>query len=264
MRYRLWIGVVVSIVGGCSIQRAEVADEARHNMVGMSAEQVLSCMGVPAQKVAEGNTEVWAYPSGGADISVGSANTYATGTGLYTGYGSTGTYSGSANATTFGSSSTKHRYCVVNIVMSGGTVQAINYTGNTGGLLTQGEQCAYAVQNCASAAAQRPTSSPATAQPTVLTDAQADLQFRKAATLRCIGAAKMGDSPAQLANNCQCAIDQLALLVTPTQKRDLLAGRPFVGTDPTDSPQYAAALRLNCPDAYGYALTAARDAMGGN
>ena len=33
-------------------------------MVGMSKEQVLTCMGPPASKTAEGQTEVWSYNSG--------------------------------------------------------------------------------------------------------------------------------------------------------------------------------------------------------
>jgi hypothetical protein len=46
----------------------------------------------------------------------------------------------------FGISS--RRYCTVNVVMSGGWVSRVNYSGPTGGLLSAGEQCACAVQNC--------------------------------------------------------------------------------------------------------------------
>lgn len=49
---------------GCAFQRAEIAQDARTQMVGMSKEQVLSCMGAPANKAAEGATEVWGYDSG--------------------------------------------------------------------------------------------------------------------------------------------------------------------------------------------------------
>src|SRR6188474_279981 len=48
----------------CSLQRAEVAHNAQATMVGMTKEQVLQCMGPPVQKSAEGQTEVWSYPSG--------------------------------------------------------------------------------------------------------------------------------------------------------------------------------------------------------
>ena len=71
-------------------------------------------------------------------------------------FGSSTNTFGSATASTnslgqtnvFGSSHSEHRYCVVNIVMVGGKVTAVNYIGRTGGLTTQGEQCAFAVQNC--------------------------------------------------------------------------------------------------------------------
>jgi hypothetical protein len=36
----------------------------------------------------------------------------------------------------------------VNVVMTAGRVSSVNYVGDTGGLITQGEQCAFAVQNC--------------------------------------------------------------------------------------------------------------------
>ena len=43
-----WMGLflVVSAISGCSIQRAVVARGAQEKMVGLSKEQVLSCMGV--------------------------------------------------------------------------------------------------------------------------------------------------------------------------------------------------------------------------
>jgi hypothetical protein len=40
------------------------------------------------------------------------------------------------------------RFCTINIVMAGGAVSEVNYRGPTGGLLTRGEQCAYAVDAC--------------------------------------------------------------------------------------------------------------------
>jgi hypothetical protein len=43
---------------------------------------------------------------------------------------------------------TKQRFCKVDIVMTKGVVSEVNYSGPTGGILTQGEQCAFAVQNC--------------------------------------------------------------------------------------------------------------------
>jgi hypothetical protein len=48
----------------CAIERAQVAHKAKSRMVGLAKEQVLSCMGVPASKAAEGMTEVRSYNSG--------------------------------------------------------------------------------------------------------------------------------------------------------------------------------------------------------
>ena len=47
-----------------------------------------------------------------------------------------------------GTAVSSSRFCNVNIVMTAGLVSAVNYTGPTGGLLTAGEQCAYAVDPC--------------------------------------------------------------------------------------------------------------------
>jgi len=44
-------------------------------MVGLSKEQLLVCMGLPASKAAEGQTEVWSYNSGdGTTIASGSVS----------------------------------------------------------------------------------------------------------------------------------------------------------------------------------------------
>jgi hypothetical protein len=123
-------------ISGCSSSRfgrAEVATQAKAQMIGMSQEQVLACMGAPAQHAAVGQTEVWSYPSGGDTTTVSTAN---------------GSVDAAGNASAFGTSQSAHRYCVVNVVMTAGKVSAVNYTGRTGGWASQGEQCAFAVQNC--------------------------------------------------------------------------------------------------------------------
>jgi hypothetical protein len=98
-------------------------------MIGLPKEKVLTCMGPPADQMTVGNTEVWAYASGNGQT-IGSA--FASG--------------GNGFASGFGV--TEQRFCKVDIVMSKGVVSAVNYSGPTGGLLTAGEQCAFAVQNC--------------------------------------------------------------------------------------------------------------------
>lgn len=141
IRYILWIEVIVIItvslagpvLSSCSYQRAEVAADAKTKMVGMSKEQVLACMGAPSQHAIAGETEVWSYASGGDSRTFSSAS---------------GSVDAAGNASAFGTSVTQHRYCLVNVVMTGDRVSAVNYVGRTGGLITKGEQCAFAVQNC--------------------------------------------------------------------------------------------------------------------
>jgi hypothetical protein len=112
-------------LAGCAIQRAQTAATAQNQMIGLSKEQVLTCMGPPMNKAAEGSTEVWSYGSGNGRTDVAMA-------------GGRGWVSGSAS----------ERFCTVNVTMASGLVSRINYVGPTGGLLTPGEQCAFALQNC--------------------------------------------------------------------------------------------------------------------
>lgn len=121
----LGIVALAAALAGCAFQRAEIAQDARAQMVGLSKEQVLACMGAPANKAAEGTTEVWGYASG---------NGMTVATASYDRYGGTAVSSS--------------RFCNVKIVFSSGQVSAVNYTGPTGGLLTAGEQCAFAVSSC--------------------------------------------------------------------------------------------------------------------
>lgn len=135
----------LSLLTGCAVQRAVVANQAQEKMVGLTKERVLACMGPPAAKMTEGATEVWTYGSGD-----GRTTTYATAQSRTTG-DITRTPMGadlSARTTGTGLAITRSRHCTVNIVMSDGFVSRVNYAGPTGGILTQGEQCAYAVENC--------------------------------------------------------------------------------------------------------------------
>jgi hypothetical protein len=90
---------------------------------GLSKEQVLGCIGPPARKAAEGQTEVWSYNSGdGTTIASGRFRTEI--------------------SPAFPRAALSDQ-CVI----SGGAVSAVN-PGPTGGLITGGGQCAYAVDAC--------------------------------------------------------------------------------------------------------------------
>ena len=120
-------------VAGCAIQRAQDAADARFKLVGFPKEQLLACMGAPDNSAEAGSTEVWTYHSGN-----GRTDTF----------GNMAAWGGSSWASGFGSTVTTSRYCKIDVVMNAGRVSRVNYSGPTGGLLTQGEQCAFAVENC--------------------------------------------------------------------------------------------------------------------
>ncbi|MGE8450320.1 MAG: hypothetical protein ACN6OP_06750 [Pseudomonadales bacterium] len=126
-------------------------------MIGMSKGEVLACMGVPQTKAAESNVEVWSYASGNGRSDTYSngystTNAAAAGVSQSTRVGNT-TYgaaavAGNSDTSSFGFATRRSRSCTVNVVMTDGKVSRMNYSGPTGGVLTRGEQCAYAVENC--------------------------------------------------------------------------------------------------------------------
>lgn len=147
----------LALLAGCSLERAQTAAAAQTQMIGLSKGEVLACMGIPAAKAVEGATEVWSYETGNGrtdSVSNGYSNTNAavTGAAQATRIGNsvyaTGAAAGSSQTSSFGFGSTRRRSCTVSIVMTNGSVSRVNYSGPTGGVLTKGEQCAYAVQNC--------------------------------------------------------------------------------------------------------------------
>ena len=140
MKNLFLIPVMAIGLASCAVVRADIANKAKLELVGKPKEKILACMGAPNNRMAEGQTEVWSYGSGGStSVSTfqnSSANVNVIGN---TAYG---------NGFSSGSGIAEHRYCNVNVVFNAGVVSAVNYTGNTGGLVSQGEQCAYAVQAC--------------------------------------------------------------------------------------------------------------------
>lgn len=127
------IATLSLMLAGCgSFERAELAERAKSELVGLSKEEILNCMGAPSERASAGDTEVWDYESG--------VETFATTTGSAT----------ATNRRFFGSQVTAiHRlYCEVSVVIEQGRVTRINYRGNTGGLFSEGEQCSYVVENC--------------------------------------------------------------------------------------------------------------------
>lgn len=120
--FKCALPLVALLLTSCALQRAQEAADARTQMVGMPQEQVLACMGPPVNRAAAGATEVWSYNSGNGRQTV---NVVAQGTAVSTA-----------------------RSCTVNVTMVNSRVNQINYLGPTGGLLTEGEQCAFAIRAC--------------------------------------------------------------------------------------------------------------------
>ncbi len=102
------------LLSGCSIQKSMDASRAQEELVGMSRGDLLACAGAPNTTAANGDTEYLTYSAVGGLTS--------TGRGL--------------------------RDCKATFVLQGGRVARVNYTGNTGGLITQGKECEPIIRNC--------------------------------------------------------------------------------------------------------------------
>lgn len=143
MGARLIFGLMALFLSGCAVQRAQVAQQARADVVGRTKAEILACAGVPSRAMTEGATEILAYQYDG-DVQV------------FGGSSSSGTISGNmmgaSISTTGGFGGTARQLqCTANFVLQSGRVVALNYSGRTGGgILTQGEQCAFIVSNCVS------------------------------------------------------------------------------------------------------------------
>ena len=119
----------VLAVSGCAVQRANTANRARSDMVGMSKVDLLSCAGVPVRQAQAEGLEFLTYAGGGDNLNAGVVTS-------------------TSQNTAIGIGKSAHKYCEATIVLKDGFVQRVNYQGRTGGLLTQGEQCAFIVENC--------------------------------------------------------------------------------------------------------------------
>ena len=103
--------VLVSLASCSHAQRsarAELALQAKTDLVGLAKVDLLTCAGVPERSATEGELEFLSYSSGH-------------------GWGGS---------------------CVVTFVLKDDVVESINYSGRTGRKSQSGEQCAYTVANC--------------------------------------------------------------------------------------------------------------------
>lgn len=134
------LGLTGLLIGACSSHRAHDAADAQAMMVGVANERLLACMGPPGTAAMAGSTEVWTCDSGN-----GRADTFVTATFVTATFVTAAAIGG---RTVVGSDASTSRLCRVDIAMNGGSVARLNHGGPTGGLITRGEQCAYAVDDC--------------------------------------------------------------------------------------------------------------------
>lgn len=131
MKITLVLLLSAVILSGCAstkFGRADLAKRAKVELVGKSKKDILMCAGVPARSQQVEDMEFLTYYSGG------DSDAYVAG--------------GSGSSAGGGAVSVKHRYCEVTFILRDGVVEKLNYVGRTGGLITEGEQCAFVLQNC--------------------------------------------------------------------------------------------------------------------
>jgi len=131
MKYA-WVSLLIAaLLAGCAstkFGRADLAERAKVELIGKSKKDILMCAGVPVRSEQAENMEFMTYYSGG------DSDAYVAG--------------GAGSSAGGGAVSVKKRYCEVTFILSNGIVEKVNYAGRTGGLITEGEQCAFVLQNC--------------------------------------------------------------------------------------------------------------------
>jgi hypothetical protein len=124
------IAIALLLLPGCArLVRSHEAARAQTELIGMSKKDLYLCAGVPARQATVEGLEFLTYSSGGDNVSVGVAGATLPSVGV-------------------GVATTQHRYCEVTFVLDQGIVKKVEYQGRTGGLISQGEQCAYVIENC--------------------------------------------------------------------------------------------------------------------
>jgi hypothetical protein len=131
MKYAWASLVIAGLLAGCAstkFGRADLAERAKVELIGKSKKDILMCAGVPVRSEQAENMEFMTYYSGG------DSDAYIAG--------------GAGSSAGGGAVSVKKRYCEVTFILRNGIVEKVNYAGRTGGLITEGEQCAFVLQNC--------------------------------------------------------------------------------------------------------------------
>lgn len=118
---------LILALAGCG-QGPEVDQVAQQSMIGLSKRQALACMGSPARRDIIGSTQIWTYRSG---VMRTNGAPWAIGLNL--------------GAPPFGPQGA----CQVRLVLTNAKVSQVTYAAADGADLPPGQQCVFAVENCA-------------------------------------------------------------------------------------------------------------------
>jgi hypothetical protein len=102
---------------GCANKKPSETVKTRADLIGLSKAEILECAGPPAKSNKSNNIEVLSYSYAGGQPSSGSGPV-------------------------------QQRQCSASFVFQRGRLTKLDYTGQTGGLATQGDQCGSIIANC--------------------------------------------------------------------------------------------------------------------
>ncbi|MDD5033346.1 MAG: hypothetical protein PHE55_01195 [Methylococcaceae bacterium] len=108
-------------ISGCAAHRAEIAQRARSELVGLSKTQLLQCMGPSQRQERSESGEILIFS------------------------GATPNYSCPLR---MGETEPPRRYCEAAFVLENGVVKTVGYREPNGNIITQADRCAFLVEKC--------------------------------------------------------------------------------------------------------------------
>ena len=117
------------VVAGCAIDRIDVAKQAQTDLVGKRKSFILSCAGEPSRMRTEGERTYLTY----LRIAQDDRQQFA---------------ASKQDNPALAQAMAKRRYCEATFIIRNDRVEHLRYAGNSGGLVTQGEQCGFIVNSC--------------------------------------------------------------------------------------------------------------------
>jgi len=120
--------LILAVLAACSFERGKEARQARSDMIGMSRAAVERCAGPPQTVVEDDDRTYLIYYTRERDIDARLGR--------------------QPNEIQKIVGADQVRDCRATIQLRNGIVSSVSYSGNTGGLVTQGEACHTIVKSC--------------------------------------------------------------------------------------------------------------------